>query len=61
MCGLFVLLLTVLAFIFGLDAVFDAISHDEFLYGTVLRGIMLLSIALFAGWLLAGWTDDVDD
>lgn len=61
LCGMFVLLLTMLAFIFGLEAVLDAISHEEFLYGTVLRGMMLFSIALFAGWLLAGWTDDADD
>ena len=53
-----VVLLCVLAAVFGVYAVSEVITSHDYVYGTLMRGMMVLILALFAAYLLAGWIED---
>jgi hypothetical protein len=53
-----VVLLCVLAAVFGVSAVSDAITSHDYVYGTLMRGMMVLIGVLFAAYLVAGWIED---
>ena len=57
-CGFIVVVLTVGAIGFGTDAVEEYLGSNDFLYGVLLRGLILGAFFLFAGYVAAGLFGD---
>lgn len=55
---MFLAAMSVLAVKSGVSEVVDVLTSPEFVYGTVMRGMIVLIGALFAAYLLAGWIED---
>lgn len=58
LCLIFTAVMVGLGLTFGFDKVTRELVVPEFVYGTVLRGGLLLVAVLFASYLLAEWVED---
>ncbi|MBZ0137074.1 MAG: hypothetical protein K8I27_11945 [Planctomycetes bacterium] len=58
LCLLFGGLLVGLGVVYGFDTLMAELGTTEFIFGVVMRGMLLLVAVLFAAYLLAGWVED---
>jgi hypothetical protein len=58
LCGLFLLMLCAGAVAFGVGPVVEYLGSDEFVFGVVMRSLLLLVMLLFGGYVLTGWGED---